>query len=137
VYLKVSPINGLKRFEVKEKLAPHYIVPFPILEKYGTMAYKLKLPPLLVGVHDIFHISQLKKCLKAPVDIVLPEVAPVVVDLTYLEHLIKILDQMSHVTRRKMIKFFKVQWSNHTIEKVTWEFRATIERECAVVHSPH
>jgi hypothetical protein len=137
VYLKVSPINGLKRFEVKEKLAPHYIVPFPILEKYGTMAYKLKLPPLLVGVHDIFHISQLKKCLKAPVDIVLPEVAPVVVDLTYLEHPIKILDQMSHVTRRKMIKFFKVQWSNRTIEKVTWEFRATIERECAAVHSPH
>jgi hypothetical protein len=71
------------------------------------------------------------------VDIVLPEVAPVVVDLTYLEHPIKILDQMSHVTRRKMIKFFKVQWSNRTIEKVTWEFRATIERECAAVHSPH
>jgi hypothetical protein len=85
------------------------------------MAYKLELSPLLVGVHDIFHVSHLKKCLKAPVDVVLPEVAPLEVDLTYLEHPIKILDQKSHVTRHKTIKFFKIQWSNHTTEEATWE----------------
>jgi hypothetical protein len=84
-------------------------------------AYKLKLPPLLAGVHDIFHVSQLKKCLKAPVDVVLPEVAPLKTDLTYPERPIKILDQKSRVTRRKTIKFFKIQWSNHTVEEVTWE----------------
>jgi hypothetical protein len=72
VYLKVSPMKGMKRFGVKGKLAPHYIRPFPIIEKCGTMAYKLELPPSLVGIHDIFHVSQLKKCLKAPVDVVLP-----------------------------------------------------------------
>jgi hypothetical protein len=66
-------------------------------------------PPLLAGVHDIFHVSQLKKCLKALMDIVLPKVAPLEVDLTYPEHPIKILDQKSHVTRQKMIKFFKIQ----------------------------
>jgi hypothetical protein len=70
VYLKVSPMKDVKRFGVKGKLAPRYIGPFPILEKYGTMAYKLDLPPSLTGVHNIFHVSQLKKCLKAPVDVV-------------------------------------------------------------------
>jgi hypothetical protein len=67
-------MKGVKRFGAKEKLAPHYIGSFPILEKCGTMAYKLNLPPSLAGVHDIFHMSQLKKCLKAPVDVVLLEV---------------------------------------------------------------
>jgi hypothetical protein len=82
----------VKRFGVKGKLTPHYIGPFPILGRCGTMAYKLELPPSLVGVHNIFHVSQLKKCLKAPVDVVLPEVAPLKSDLTYPEHPIKILD---------------------------------------------
>jgi hypothetical protein len=121
VYLKVSPVKGVKRFGVKGKLSPHYIGPFPILEKCGKVAYKFELPPSLAGVHDIFHVSQLKKCLKAPVDVVLPEVAPLEIDLTYPEHLIKIMDQKSHVTRHKMIMFYKIQWNNHTEEEATWE----------------
>jgi hypothetical protein len=118
-YLRVLPIKGVNRFGVKGKLALHYIRSFPILEKCGTVAYKLDLPLFLAGVHDIFHVSQLKKCLKAPVDVVLPEVAPLVVDLSYPEHPIKILDQKDHVTRRKTIKFFKIQWSNHSEEEAT------------------
>jgi hypothetical protein len=108
VYLKVSPMKGVKRFGMKGKLAPRYIGQFPILGRCGTMAYKLELPPLLVEVHDIFHVSQLKKCMEAPVDVVLPEVAPLESDLTYPEHPIKILDQKSHVTMRKTIKFYKI-----------------------------
>jgi hypothetical protein len=119
MYLKVSPMNGVKRFGVKGKLSPRYIGPFPILEKCGKVAYKLELPPSLVRVHNIFHVSQLKKCLKAPVDVVLSEVAPLEMDLTYPKHPIKILDQKSRVTRCKMIKFYKIQWSNHTEEEVT------------------
>jgi hypothetical protein len=114
-------MKGIKRFGVKEKLAPHYIGSFPILEKCGTVAYKLDLSPSLAGVHDIFHVSQLKKCLKAPVDIVLPEVTPLEADLSYLEHLIKMLNQKDRVTRHKTIKFFKIQWSNHSKEEATWE----------------
>jgi hypothetical protein len=121
VYLKVSSMKGVKRFGVKAKLSPRYIGLFSILEKCGKVAYKLELPLSLAGVHGIFHVSQLKKCLKAPVDIVLPEVAPLEADLTYPEHPIKILDQKSHVIRRKMIKFYKIQWSNHTEEEATWE----------------
>jgi hypothetical protein len=67
-------MKGVKRFGVKEKVSPRYIEPFPILEKCGKVAYKLELPLSLVGVYDIFHISQLKKCLNAPVDVVLLEV---------------------------------------------------------------
>jgi hypothetical protein len=121
VYLKVSPMKSVKRFGVKGKLSPHYIGPFPNLEKCGKVAYKLELPPSLAGVHNIFHVSQLKKCLKAHVDVVLPEVAPLDTDLTYPEHPIKILDQKSRVTRRKMIRFYKIQWSNHTEGEATWE----------------
>jgi hypothetical protein len=114
-------MKGVKRFGVKGKLAPHYIGPFSILKKCGTVAYKLDLPPSLAGVHDIFHMSQLKKCLKAPVDIMLLEVTPLEADLSYPEHPIKVLDQKGRVTRHKMIKFFKVQWSNHIEEEATWE----------------
>jgi hypothetical protein len=57
VYLRVSPMKGVKGFGVKGKLAPHYIGPFPILEKCGSVAYKLDLPPSLAGVHNIFHVS--------------------------------------------------------------------------------
>jgi hypothetical protein len=121
VYLRVSPMKGMKRFGVKGKLAPRYIRPVPILEKCGAVAYKLDLPPSLTGVHDIFHVSQLKKCLKAPVDIVLLEVTPLEADLSYAEHPIKILDQKDRVTRHKTIKFFKVQWSNHSEEEETWK----------------
>jgi hypothetical protein len=121
VYLKVSPMKGVKRFGVKGKLSPHYIRSFPILEKCGTMAYKLELPPSLAGVHDIFQVSQLKNCLKVPVDVVLSEVAPLEPNLTYPKHPIKILDQKSRVTRWKTIKFFKIQWSNHTVEEEIWE----------------
>jgi hypothetical protein len=101
-------MRGAKRFGVKGKLAPHYIGPFPILEKCGTMAYKLDISPSLAGVHDIFHTSQLKKCLKGHMDVVLPEVTPLEADLSYPEHPIRILDQKDRVTRRKTIKFFKI-----------------------------
>jgi hypothetical protein len=85
------------------------------------MAYKLDLPPSLARVHDIFYVLHLKKCLKAPVDIVLPEVTPLEADLSYPEHLIKVLDQNDHFIRRKIIMVFKIQWSNHSEEEATLE----------------
>jgi hypothetical protein len=86
-------MKGMKRFRMKEKLAPHYIGLFRILEKCGNIAYKLELPQSLARVHDIFHVSQLKKCIKAPVSVVLPEVAQLEANLTYPKHLVKIMDQ--------------------------------------------
>jgi hypothetical protein len=121
VYLRVSPMKCVKRFGVKGKLAPHYIGPFPILEKCGSVAYKLDLPPSLARVHNIFHMLQLKKCLKPPMDVVLPEVTPLKADLSYPEHPMKVLDQKDHITRRKTIKFLKIQCNNHSEEEATWE----------------
>jgi hypothetical protein len=66
VYLKVSPIRGMKRFKVKGKLSPRFIGPFMILKRVGEVAYQLKLPDHLMDVHDVFHVSQLKKCLRVP-----------------------------------------------------------------------
>jgi hypothetical protein len=86
IYLRVPPMKGVKRFGMKGMLVTRYIRPFPILKKCGTMAYKLIQPPSLAEVHDILHVSQLKKCLKAPVDVVLPKVTPLEANLSYPEH---------------------------------------------------
>jgi hypothetical protein len=66
VYLKVSSIRGMKRFKVKGKLSPRFIGPFRIFRRVGEMAYQLELPDHLSDVHDVFHVSQLKKCLGVP-----------------------------------------------------------------------
>jgi hypothetical protein len=63
VYLKVSPMSGLHRFKVRGKLAPRFIGPFKITEKRGEVAYQLELPPQFSDVHNVFHVSQLMKCL--------------------------------------------------------------------------
>ena len=69
VYLRVSPTKGAQRFHLKGKLSPRYIGPFEILEICGPVAYQIRLPPRLVAVHNVFHISQLKKCVQVPEEI--------------------------------------------------------------------
>jgi hypothetical protein len=63
IYLKVSPMGGLHHFKIRGKLAPRHIGQFKILEQRGEVTYQLELPPQLLDVHDVFHISQLRKCL--------------------------------------------------------------------------
>ncbi|WVZ84401.1 hypothetical protein U9M48_031438 [Paspalum notatum var. saurae] len=121
VYLRVSPMKGVHRFGVKGKLAPRYVGPFRITEKCGAVAYRLELPPHLDAVHDVFHVSQLKKCLRVLEEVVDTSQIQIGPDLTYEEHPIKILDQKQRATRRRTINFYKVQWSNHSEEEATWE----------------
>ena len=64
VYLKVSPLRGMRRFKVKGKLSPRYIGPFRVFRQVGEMDYQLELPDNLLDVHDVFYVSQLKKCLR-------------------------------------------------------------------------
>jgi hypothetical protein len=107
VYQKVSPIRGLHRFEVKGKLSPRYIGPFRILERKGKVAYQLELPTQLSDVHNVFHISQLKKCLRVPEEQLPLEELNVQDDLTYTEHPVKVLDTSERITRSKRIRMCK------------------------------
>jgi hypothetical protein len=128
VYLKVSPMKGVSRFKVKGKLAPWYIGPFPILEQCGPVAYRLQLPETLSAVHNVFHVSQLKKCLRVLDQTV--EVADVSLepDLTYSEHPIRVLDQKDRITRRRTLKFYNIQWNQHTEDEATWETQDFLEK---------
>jgi hypothetical protein len=121
IYLKVSPMRGTHKFKVKGKLAPRYVRTFKIIDRKGGVTYQLELPPQLLDVHDVFHISQLKKCLRVPEEQLPMEELGLGGDLTYSERPIKILDTTERVTHSKVIKMRKVQWSHHTEDEATWE----------------
>ncbi|WVZ71896.1 hypothetical protein U9M48_020427 [Paspalum notatum var. saurae] len=105
VYLRVSPMKGVHHFGVKGKLAPRYVGPFKITEQCGPVASRLELPPHLAAVHDVFHVSQLKKCLRVPEETVNTSQILIEPDLTYEERPIKNLDQKQRTTRRRAINF--------------------------------
>jgi hypothetical protein len=83
----------VKRFGIKGKLAPRYIGPFSILARLGNVAYRLELSPTLTSVHNVFHMSQVKKCLKLPMDVIIDDVVPLNADMSYPEHPVKLLGQ--------------------------------------------
>jgi hypothetical protein len=93
VYLQVSPMKGVRRFDIKGKLTLRYISPYPIIDKYEPMSYQVELPSKLSGVHNVFHVSQLKGCLKPLADVVVEDTIPLEPDLTYKTRSIKVLDQ--------------------------------------------
>jgi hypothetical protein len=135
VYLKVSPMRGLRCFKIRGKLAPRYIGPFKILEQRGEVAYQLELPPQLSDVHDVFHVSHLRKCLRVPEEHMPLEELTVGEDLTYQEYPMKILDTSKKVTRNNRYKMCKVQWSNHTEEEVTWAKEDQLKAEFPEIFS--
>jgi hypothetical protein len=112
-------MRGLCRFKIRGKLALRYIGLFKILEQRGEVAYQLELPPQLSDVHDVFHISQLRKCLRVPEEQMPLEELIIEEDLTYQEYPVKILDTSKKVTQNNRYKMCKVQWSNHTKEEAT------------------
>ena len=114
-------MRSVRRFNMKEKLAPRYIGPFKILERHGEVPYQLELPESLSGVHDVFHVSQLKKYLHIPEEQIPLEELIVKEDLTYEEFPVRILEMAERVTRSRVIKMCKVQWNRYTEDEATWE----------------
>jgi hypothetical protein len=123
VYLKVSPMRGMRRFKVKGKLSPRYIGPFWVLERKGEVAYRLELLAQLSDVHDAFHILQLKKCIRVPEEQLPLEELDIKEDLTYSKNPVKILETFCTITQSKVINMCKVQRSHRS------EDEATLERE--------
>jgi hypothetical protein len=111
----------MRMFKVKGKLSPRFIGPFKILKRVGEMAYQLELLDHLSDVHDVFHVSQLKKCFCVPEEQLPMEELSVQGDLTYTKHSIKIIDTLTRVMRNKVIKMCKVEWNHHGEDEATWE----------------
>jgi hypothetical protein len=116
-------MRGLCRFKIRGKLAPRYIGPFKILEQRGEVAYQLELPPQLLDVHDVFHVSQLRKCFRVSEELTIGK------DLTYQKYLVKILQTSEKVTLNNRYKMCKVHWSNHTKDEATWEKEDQLKAE--------
>jgi hypothetical protein len=89
-------MKGVHRFGIKGKLAPRYIDQYSIIDKYGPMSHQVELLAKLSGVRNVFHVSQLKRCLKPLTDVVIEDTIPLEPDLTYKAYPIKVLDQQDH-----------------------------------------
>ena len=121
VFLKVSSWKKVMRFGKKGKLSPRFIGPYEVIEKVGLLAYRLALPPELEKIHNVFHVSMLRRYRLDPSHVVSSETIELRPDLTYEEEPVKVLAREIKELRNKRIPLVKVLWRNHTIEEATWE----------------
>ncbi|KAD3336612.1 hypothetical protein E3N88_32131 [Mikania micrantha] len=121
VMLKVSPWKGVVRFGKKGKLAPRYVGPFEILDRIGPVAYKLQLPHELSGVHDTFHVSNLKKCLSDETLIIPLDEVRLDDKIHFIEEPIEVMDREMKTLKRSRIPIVKVRWNSKRGPEFTWE----------------
>ncbi|KAL4015479.1 hypothetical protein IC575_023063 [Cucumis melo] len=121
VFLKVAPMKGVLRFAKKGKLSPRFVGPFEILERIGPVAYRLALPPSLAAVHDVFHISMLRKYVADPTHVVDFEPLQFSENLSYEEQPVEVLAREVKKLRSREIPLVKILWQNHGVEEATWE----------------
>ena len=119
VFLKVFPMRGVLRFGKKGKMSPRFVGPFEVLERIGPVAYRLSLPPTLVGVHNVFHVSMLRKYTSDPTHIIDHETLPIRKDLSYEEKPIGITARDVRRLRRREILLVKGLWENHQDNEAT------------------
>ncbi|KAK6142450.1 hypothetical protein DH2020_022798 [Rehmannia glutinosa] len=121
IFIKVSPMKGIMRFGKKGKLSPRYVGPYMIVERIGKVAYKLELPQEMASIHNVFHVSMLKKYVVDSSHVLTPQAIEIDESLSYEEKPIAILDREVKKLRNKEISLVKVLWRNHKIEEATWE----------------
>ena len=114
VFLRVSPWKGVLRFGKKGKLALRYIGPYPITERVGVIAYRLELPEELRRLHNVFHVSVLRKYIPDPSHVMSSPPVQLAEDLSFEETPVQILDARVQQLRRKAVKLVKVLWRNHS-----------------------
>ena len=110
IFLKVMPKRGVVRFGKRENLSPRFIVPFKILKRVGTVAYRLALPPSMSGVHEVFHVSMLQRYTPDPVHLVDWGEIEVDTNETFEEGPVCIVDSRDQVLRRKTVRLVRVLW---------------------------
>ncbi|XP_057493150.1 uncharacterized protein LOC130778637 [Actinidia eriantha] len=123
---KVSPKKGLMRFGRSGKLSPRFIGPFEVLDRVGAVVYRLALPPRLANVHNVFHISMLRKYEPDPSHVLDWGGLDINEEVTYEERPIRILDSRVQVLRGKTIPLVKVLWLHHGVEEATWELESEV-----------
>ncbi|GKE53652.1 putative reverse transcriptase domain-containing protein [Tanacetum coccineum] len=121
ILLKVSPWKGVIRFGKKGKLAPRFVGPFEIIEKVGPIAYRLRLPEELNGVHDTFHVLNLKKCLADPTLQVPLDEIHVDAKLNFVKEPMEILEREFKKLKRSRITIVKVRWNSKCGPEFTWD----------------
>ena len=126
VFLKVSPWNKVMRFKKKGKLSPRFIGPYEVIEKVGPVACRLALPLELEKIHNVFHVSMLRRYRSDLPHVVSSETIELRPDLTYEEEPVEILAREVKEMRNKMIPLVKVLWRNHKTEEATWESEETM-----------
>ena len=126
VFLKVMPKRGVFRFGKREKLSPRFIGPFEILERVGTVAYRLALPPSMLGVHEVFHVSMLRRYTPDPAHVVDWGEIEVDTNGTFEEEPICIINSRDQVLRRKTVRLVRVLWQHRGVEESTWEREDTM-----------
>ena len=129
VFLKVSPWIGVLRFGRREKLRPRYIGPYEIIARVGPVAYRLDLPPELSKVHNVFHVSMLRKYIPDPSHVLRDQLVELKDNLTYKKQPMQIVNCREHILRNKVIPLVKVLWGNHGIKKATWESKAQMRNQ--------
>jgi len=129
VFLKISPSRGVMRFGKKGKLSPRYVGPFEILERIGEVAYRIALPPQFSGLHNVFHVSMLRKYVADPPHVIQLEVPEIRQDLSLEERPVEIVDRMVHQLRRRTIPMVKVRWQHHSEREATWEIEEEVRKE--------
>ena len=117
VFLKVSPWKGIMRFGNKGKLSPHYSGLYEIVEKVGPLAYKLALPPELAKIHDVFHVSMLRRYRSDPSHVLKDSEVTLFENLSYNEEPIKIVDHKIKQLRQRQIPMVKIVWKHHGVEE--------------------
>ncbi|KAL4387925.1 hypothetical protein GQ457_09G030640 [Hibiscus cannabinus] len=120
-FLKVSPWKKVFRFGKKGKLSPRFIGPFEIVEEVGPVAYRLALPPKFNKIHDVFHVSMLRKYISDPSHVLEPDEVELNPNLSYEEEPVQILAREVKRLRNKSVPLVKVLWRSHKTEEATWE----------------
>ncbi|CAH9102252.1 unnamed protein product [Cuscuta epithymum] len=129
VFLKVSPWKGIIRFQTRGKLNPRYIGPFRIIEKVGAVAYRLQLTPELEKIHNVFHVSMLKKYVRDPSHVLEKPPVEVREDLNYAVQPVRVIDRKVKKLRSKEVPMVKVLWKSDRVEEETWETEALMRKQ--------